>query len=179
MSNRRVTVIILCWNRWDLTQRCLSTIRTHTDLARAEILVVDNGSTDATPRELKRYDWLRVLRNDRNLGFVRGNNVGIAASDRATDVILLNNDIEITQSDWIDRLQATAHAAPDVGVVGCVGQAGAQVSGDWRTWWHCKPERVPVHAIHAELVVQVRAGCQTRHAHVTQKVTLVDSLPSV
>ncbi|HQP89188.1 MAG TPA: glycosyltransferase, partial [Thermoanaerobaculia bacterium] len=49
---RPVTVVVLCWNRWDLTRRCLDSLRAHTDLTRAEVLVVDNGSTDETPEAL-------------------------------------------------------------------------------------------------------------------------------
>ena len=116
---RRTTVIILCWNRWDLTERCLATLKASTDLSDVDVLVVDNGSTDETPARLKEYGWLKVVRNERNLGYVRGNNAGIAAADPASDVLLLNNDMEIHQPDWIARLRETAHASPDVGIVGC------------------------------------------------------------
>jgi glycosyltransferase involved in cell wall biosynthesis len=116
---RRTTVLILCWNRWDLTERCLATLKENTDLSDVDVLVVDNGSTDETPARLREYGWLRVVRNERNLGFVRGNNSGIAATEPSSDILLLNNDIEIHQRDWIARLRETAHAAPGVGIVGC------------------------------------------------------------
>jgi GT2 family glycosyltransferase len=115
---RPVAIVVLCWNRWDLTRRCLASIRAHTPLADVEVLVVDNGSTDATPDELRKLDWVRAIRNDTNLGFVRGNNVGIAAARPDADVVLLNNDVEVS-AGWLDGLRATAHSAPDVGVVGC------------------------------------------------------------
>jgi GT2 family glycosyltransferase len=118
MTERRATLVVLAWNRWELTRRCLDSLRA-TDLANAEVLVVDNGSDDETPQRLAELDWLRVLRLSRNLGFVRGNNAGIAAADPASDVVLLNNDLVFTQADWLSRLRACAHAAPDVGVVGC------------------------------------------------------------
>lgn len=102
-----------------MTARCLETIARHTDLATTEVLVVDNGSSDETPQKLTGYPWLRVLRLERNLGFVRGNNAGIAAVARDRDVLLLNNDTEILQDGWIAALQATAYARPDTGIVGC------------------------------------------------------------
>ena len=117
--NRRVTIVVLAWNRWDLTERCLETLRAHTDLTDVDVLVVDNGSTDETPARLAGYPWLRVLRNSTNLGFVRGNNAGIRAVDASNDVLLLNNDVEVREDGWVEALQRTAHAAPDVGVVGC------------------------------------------------------------
>ena len=116
---RRVTLVILCWNRWELTRRCLETLRATTDLENVDVLVVDNGSTDETPGRLAGYPWLRVLTLPGNLGFVRGNNAGIDAADPAADVVLLNNDVEFPEAGWLDRLQASAHAVPDIGIAGC------------------------------------------------------------
>jgi glycosyltransferase involved in cell wall biosynthesis len=116
---RRVTVVILCWNRWDLSERCLATLKETTDLSTVDVLVVDNGSTDETPEKLKGYPWLKVVTNETNLGFVRGNNSGIAAADPGSDILLLNNDIEIHQPGWLDTLRRAAHASKDVGLVGC------------------------------------------------------------
>jgi hypothetical protein len=115
---RKVTLIVLAWNRWDLTKRCLDSL-SGTDLSGAEVLVVDNGSTDETPTALAGYSSIRVLRNPQNLGFVRGNNAGIAAADPDSDVVLLNNDVEFRQADWLQRLRSCAHGDPKIGVVGC------------------------------------------------------------
>jgi GT2 family glycosyltransferase len=116
--NRKTTLIVLAWNRWDLTRHCLETLRT-TDLTGAEVLVVDNGSTDETPQRLAELGWVRVLTLPENLGFVRGNNAGIQAADPASDVVLLNNDLEFRQKDWLQKLKSCAHARPETGVVGC------------------------------------------------------------
>lgn len=102
-----------------MTERCLETIRAHTDLAAVDVLVVDNGSSDETAERLARYDWLRTLRNERNLGFVRGNNAGISATPREHDVLLLNNDTEVLADGWIEALQRTAYSRPEIGIVGC------------------------------------------------------------
>ena len=119
MTPRRAAIVVLCWNRWELTRRCLETLAAHTDLAHAEVIVVDNGSTDETPARLAGMDWVRVVTNPTNLGFVRGNNAGIAAAPPDADVVLLNNDVEIHEDRWLDTLREAAHAAPDVGIVGC------------------------------------------------------------
>jgi len=118
MSRRKATLIVLAWNRWDLTRRCLDSLHA-TDRTGAEVIVVDNGSTDETPRALSDYPWVRVVRNPRNLGFVRGNNVGIAEADPDSDVVLLNNDVEFPQGDWLQRLRDCAHETPGAGIVGC------------------------------------------------------------
>ncbi|MGH9366321.1 MAG: glycosyltransferase [Thermoanaerobaculia bacterium] len=118
MTIRKATLIVLAWNRWDLTKRCLDTLR-ETDRTSAEVLVVDNGSADGTPVALAAYPWLRVLRNPSNLGFVRGNNAGISAADPESDIVLLNNDLEFPQRDWLQRLRSCAHSRADAGIVGC------------------------------------------------------------
>ncbi|MFL6198293.1 MAG: glycosyltransferase [Thermoanaerobaculia bacterium] len=115
---RKATLVILAWNKWPLTRRCLETLR-ETDLTGAEVLVVDNGSTDETPQRLAEIPWVRTLTLPANLGFVRGNNAGIEAADPESDIVLLNNDMEFTQRDWLQRLRGCAHSAPDIGVVGC------------------------------------------------------------
>ena len=116
---RAVSIVILAWNRWDLTRTLLDSIQRHTDLANVEVLVVDNGSTDETPRELAKLPGVRVLRSEENLGFVRGNNLALRAIERTRDVVLLNNDIEILHDGWLERLQQCAHAAPRNGIIGC------------------------------------------------------------
>ncbi|HEY8022456.1 MAG TPA: glycosyltransferase [Thermoanaerobaculia bacterium] len=115
---RRTSLIILAWNCWELTASCLETLAA-TDLDGAEVLVVDNGSTDETPQRLAEIGWIRVVTLPTNLGFVRGNNAGIAAAAPGNDVVLLNNDLLFSQRDWLARLSACAAGDPKIGVVGC------------------------------------------------------------
>lgn len=116
---RGASLIVLAWNQWPLTRRCLDSLLA-TDLDHAEIIVVDNGSSDDTPSGLAAYAGrLRTIRLDANLGFVRGMNAGIAAARPGNDVVLLNNDLEFSQADWLGRLRDAAYAAADHGIVGC------------------------------------------------------------
>ena len=116
---RGVALIVLAWNQWPLTRRCLDSLLA-SDHDQAEIIVVDNGSQDETPRALAAYaDRVKILTMPENLGFVRGMNAGIAAARPDDDVVLLNNDLKFTQRDWIGRLRDAAYAAPDHGIVGC------------------------------------------------------------
>ncbi|MEO7431632.1 MAG: glycosyltransferase [Dokdonella sp.] len=119
MSARGTALIVLAWNQWLLTQRCLDTLLA-SELDVAEVIVVDNGSTDATVAGLDTYaDRVRVIRLRENLGFVRGMNAGIAAARPDDDVVLLNNDLLFTQADWLGRLRDAAYASPVNGIVGC------------------------------------------------------------
>jgi len=116
---RGAALIVLAWNKWPLTGRCLDSLLA-TDLDGAEIIVVDNGSSDDTPDAIAAYaSRVRYIRLPENLGFVRGMNTGIAAARPDDDVVLLNNDLKFTQRDWLNRLRDAAYASPDTGVVGC------------------------------------------------------------
>jgi len=121
ISSRKATLIILAWNRWDLTELCLSSLL-ETDLTNVDIMVVDNGSTDETPERLAEFQekgLLRTIRLPENLGFVRGNNVGIEEADSGSDIVLLNNDLQFPQKDWLAKLRRCAYSNRDVGIVGC------------------------------------------------------------
>lgn len=119
MDGKKVTIIILTWNGLAYTKRCLETLRARTAFPVYEVVVVDNGSTDGTVEYLRSLPWLRLFENRDNLGFVRGNNRALAECGGGdSDFVLLNNDTEIVQPDWLSRLQATAYSAPEVGIVG-------------------------------------------------------------
>lgn len=116
---RGAALIVLAWNHWPLTRRSLDSLLA-SDCDQAEVIVVDNGSRDETPRALAAYaDRVRIVSLPENLGFVRGMNAGIAAARADDDVVLLNNDLVFTQRDWLGRLRDAAYAAPEHGVVGC------------------------------------------------------------
>lgn len=114
----KITLVVLAWNHWSLTSECLASLR-RTDLLGADVIVVDNGSTDETPRKLAQMDWVRVITLPENTGFVRGNNAALEVIDSHSDVVLLNNDIVFTQSDWLASLIQCAYSHVSAGVVGC------------------------------------------------------------
>ena len=80
------------------------------------MIVVDNASTDETPALLGRFENLRVVRNDRNLGFGGACNRGISLA-RGEFVCFLNDDTLVTPG-WLDVLLETARAQPRCGGVG-------------------------------------------------------------
>lgn len=114
----KVTIIILTWNGIEYTKKCLESLLNTTNLDSCDVVVVDNGSTDGTIEYLKTIDWIKIIENKENLGFVRGNNVAINQI-KDGDIVLLNNDMIIIQNDWLERLQKTAYLEEDYGIVGC------------------------------------------------------------
>jgi hypothetical protein len=115
-----VSVIVLTYNNWPFTRDCLHSVRDWSEYPNLEIIVVDNGSTDATREqlaELERRDTrVRVILNEENLGFPAGNNIGLRAA-RGDYVILLNNDTVVTRG-WVRDLIRPMQRDPRVGLVG-------------------------------------------------------------
>jgi GT2 family glycosyltransferase len=116
---RPVSVALLTWNGLEYTKACLDSIRAKTEFSHYEIVVADNGSTDGTVDYLQAQPGVRIVLNGANLGFAKGSNVAIAHTDPVSDVILLNNDTQIVQPDWIAALQSVAYSSKDIGLVGC------------------------------------------------------------
>ena len=119
-----LSIIIVSWNVRDLLARCLDSIAE--DLGRPaaggvpldyEVIVVDNGSVDGSIDMLREsFPWVRLVVNERNAGFTRANNQGLALS-RGRHLLLLNPDTEIL-GDALQRMVHYLDAHPEVGILG-------------------------------------------------------------
>jgi len=81
-----------------------------------EVIVVDNASTEDKASFIQNnYPNVKVLRNEKNLGFAGGNNLGIKAA-KGKYIFLVNNDTifkDVNVQSLIDRLESS----PKIGVV--------------------------------------------------------------
>ncbi len=90
-----LSIVIASWNTGHLLRDCLMSLTTATDCLVAEIIVVDNASSDGSPDMVRReFSGVRLIANDANAGFARANNQGIAAS-AGRHVLLLNSDTRV------------------------------------------------------------------------------------
>jgi GT2 family glycosyltransferase len=101
----RVTAVVLSWNGKDDTLACLRSLEGE----EVDAIVVDNASEDGTAEAVT---GVELIRNERNLGYAGGMNVGIQwALKRGADaVVLLNNDVEV-EPGAIRALVAAAEGA--------------------------------------------------------------------
>lgn len=110
------SIIIPVFNKAELTRNCLATLPpTLAGAGEGEVIVVDNASSDETPEVVAAFPWLKVIRNERNLGFAAANNQGAAAAS-GRFMVLLNNDTQAFPG-WLAAMLATARE-DGVGAVG-------------------------------------------------------------
>lgn len=115
----KISVITAVYNRLDLTQSFLRDLAKTLADVPYEIILVDDGSTDGTRDYLRSlsYPGLRLIFNEKNLGFAGANNRG-AEEARAPILALLNNDL-VLKPDWIQPMLEGLQL-PETGLVGNV-----------------------------------------------------------
>jgi hypothetical protein len=104
----KVTAVVLSWNGKEDTLACLRSLEDEA----VDVIVVDNASEDGTAEAVT---GVELIRNERNLGYAGGMNVGISrALERGADaVLLLNNDVEVEPG----AIGALVAAADGIGAV--------------------------------------------------------------
>ena len=112
-----VTVVVPAWNGERWLPGLFASLAAQTQ-PPAEVIVVDNGSQDAT------LDWLareapdvRVLAQGRNTGFAVAANRGLLAA-RTEFVALVNTDI-VLAADWVEVMASRLEREPGCASVAC------------------------------------------------------------
>jgi GT2 family glycosyltransferase len=135
-----VYIIILNWNGLHDTIECLDSAM-KLNYPHFASVVVDNGSTDGSADIISsKYPKVTVIKNSENLGYAKGNNVGIryALENNADYVWILNNDTVAKQNSLLNMV-TEAERDPMNGILGskiyCLGAANkiwfAGATIDW------------------------------------------------
>ncbi len=118
MPDPKICILVLNWNGADDTIACLQSLKNVT-YANAEIVVIDNGSTDdSVPRIQKQFGDVKIIELESNLFYGGGNNAGLEwAQNQDFDyVIFLNNDTTV-EPDFLEPLLAGFEFSTHVGMV--------------------------------------------------------------
>lgn len=111
-----LSVIIVNWNTAPLLRDCLASL-VSSSFENLEIIMVDNASSDNSADLVRReFPAVRLIENDRNVGFSRASNQGIVAS-HGHYLLLLNSDT-IVPPNALDRLVEFMEHHPDAGACG-------------------------------------------------------------
>lgn len=107
---KKLSIIIPIFNQWTYTKNCIQhLVKLNQD--DYSIIVVDNGSTDETETNMRKFaqdfNHIIYLRKDTNTGFGAAVNSGYTMAD-AQYVMILNNDIKFSVdiNSWIDNFVA-------------------------------------------------------------------------
>jgi GT2 family glycosyltransferase/glycosyltransferase involved in cell wall biosynthesis len=114
----RASILVPVHGQLAATLQCLHALADDGDTTGCEVIVVDDASSDDSPRVLPQIPHLRYLHLPTNQGFIGACNAG-AALARGQFLVLLNNDT-VPQPGWLDALLGTFAAHPDTGVAGAM-----------------------------------------------------------
>ena len=110
-----ISVIVVLYNRAELTFACLRSIAECLNEG-IEVIVVDNASSDETPKLLDRVRGARIIRNSTNLNFLLAVNQA-ARECRGDFLLLLNSDAQLLPGSVSSALR-TLTSSSDIGAVG-------------------------------------------------------------
>ena len=120
---KKIAIVILNYlNYWDTIECVESALRI--DYKDKEIVIVDNGSSNESferlNKEFKSNHHIFILQSKKNVGFAKGNNIGIKFSRcqlKADYILVVNNDVVFR--DWTILKKMRNHDRSNIGIIGC------------------------------------------------------------
>jgi GT2 family glycosyltransferase/SAM-dependent methyltransferase len=111
-----VSVIVPSYGQVDLTTSCVASIAAHAPAAPFEVIVAEDASGDPAVAKLRQVANLKLIENERNLGFLLNCNAAAQRTD-AEFLMFLNNDTQV-QPGWLDSLIDLLRRRPDAAAAG-------------------------------------------------------------
>jgi len=123
MKEPRVAIIICSYNQEKLLEVCLNSLKSKTDYKNYKVYFIDDSGTGKIANEInKKFKWVNTISNKKNLGFSKSNNIGIKKSIKEYNpdyVLLLNDDTEIVEKNWLKKMIDVGESEKDIGILGC------------------------------------------------------------
>ena len=112
-----LSIVIVNYNVKYFLEQCLHSVKRASGTVGTEVFVVDNNSVDGScPMVQEKFPWVKLLRNDKNLGFSMANNQAIRES-LGTYILLLNPDTVI-EEDTLVKCVRYMDEHPNTGALG-------------------------------------------------------------
>ncbi len=126
-SATAIEIVVPVFNALDDVQRCLESLEKHTDGFNVRVIVVNDGSNEATSQWLRarctNNPLFKLIEHPANQGYTKTVNDGLKASD-APYVITQNSDTIVTQG-WLQGLVRCMESDPKLGIVGPLSNAAS------------------------------------------------------
>jgi GT2 family glycosyltransferase len=144
LKSKHVIISIVAYSQTEKLANCLDSILSKTKYDNYSIVISDNSSSNKIKNYIKPYltkykNKIRYIKNKKNLYFIEANN-NILKDPlyRDSDVVLLNDDIEILSEYWLNYLYGSAYSADYIACVGgksiypngLLAEAGAELYND-------------------------------------------------
>lgn len=114
----QLSVIILNYNVRYFLEHCLKSVQKAIENLDAEIIVIDNNSPDDSNKMVKNlFPDVILIENNENLGFPKGNNIGVQRA-KGKYICILNPDTVVAE-DTFEKILAFAEKQEKLGIIGC------------------------------------------------------------
>ncbi|MEP6804736.1 MAG: glycosyltransferase family 2 protein [Flavobacterium sp.] len=114
----QLSVIILNYNVRYFLEQCVLSVQEAITALDAEIIVIDNNSSDESCLMMKtKFPTVKLIQNTTNFGFPKGNNIGVEQAS-GKYICILNPDTVVAEDTFI-KVLAFAERQINLGIVGC------------------------------------------------------------
>lgn len=112
-----LSIIIVSWNVRELLRQCLYSIAECREKLALQVIVVDSASRDGSSDVVaSEFPWVTLLAQDENVGFPRGNNIGMNVA--GGEYLLLLNPDTVVVDRALQEMIAYMDGHPEIGVLG-------------------------------------------------------------
>lgn len=108
---KKIGFVILHYYAYDMTVECVNNLLKLFSNDEIKIVIVDNGSKNNSGKKLfdlySSENKVKVILNEKNLGFAQGNNIGysyLINNFNLDFIIIMNNDVLIKDSDFLNKI---------------------------------------------------------------------------
>ena len=116
----QLSVIILNYNVRYFLEQCILSVQKALEGIDGEIIVVDNASSDGSCEMMKnKFPHIKLIENAINLGFPKGNNIGVAQA-KGEYICILNPDTVVAEDSFAKILNSKFQIPnSQLGIIGC------------------------------------------------------------
>jgi GT2 family glycosyltransferase len=114
----QLSVIILNYNVRCFLEQCVLSVQKALENIDGEVIVIDNNSSDDSCVMMQqRFPDVKLIQNNQNVGFPKGNNIGVAVA-KGEYICILNPDTVVAEDTFV-KVLAFAERQKNLGIVGC------------------------------------------------------------
>ncbi len=182
----KIFVLILNYQRYQDTIRCVQALQKSDLPSNSKILIIDNSNDNQSQNILTtKFPKIKFIKSPYNHGFANGNNQGIrlAIKNQATHILIINPDV-IVPKKFIKPLLKVFHNHPEAGLVAPVhqhrqnGQTFLGLGGkiNWKTSKSEQINRPNITLTQAKKYPFISFACVLIKTEVFQEIGLLNEL---